>query len=225
MRNEETIKYFNQNELRQFKNALKNYRLEMEWDKTKKAYNIAVRNEALFLVMYFCALRVSEVAILEIGDFNAIGEEIYCRRLKSGRNNTLRIVDTRILQVLKRHIRINSPEKYLFENMRSKKGNGQTVTRSTLDYWMRFYCNLAGFKNTELYHCHTLRHTRAVNLANAGLDVREIQYWLGHNDSRSTEIYMKFTSQQQNAMYRKLMKNKKKIMDIPRYTSASQMFR
>ena len=37
---------------------------------------------------------------------------------------------------------------------------------------------------------HTLRHTAAMNLLSAGVDVSVIALWLGHADTHSTDVYL-----------------------------------
>ena len=37
---------------------------------------------------------------------------------------------------------------------------------------------------------HVLRHTCAVNLLRAGVDIATIALWLGHSDIRATQIYL-----------------------------------
>ena len=64
----------------------------------------------------------------------------------------------------------------------------------------------ANIKDKSKWHFHTLKHTRAVDLAEKGLDLKEIQYWLGHKEISNTQIYFQFTSVQYNALYRKLSK-------------------
>ena len=81
------------------------------------------------------------------------------------------------------------------------------ISRKTLDYLMKKYCSMAQIKDISKWHFHTLKHTRAVDLGNSGLDLKEIQYWLGHKEVSNTEIYFQFTSQQQENMYNKIVKN------------------
>ena len=69
---------------------------------------------------------------------------------------------------------------------------------------MKRFCAEAKIRKDKA-HFHALRHTRAIELAESGLGVREIQYWLGHTDIKNTEIYLQFTTRQHENMYQKLM--------------------
>lgn len=202
MGNRETIKYFNQSELKNFFKELEKTRRRSETDFQEKC---AARNEALFAIMYYCALRVSETLNLEIDDYNSIRKEIYCRRIKGGNNNTLRIIDDWVLKIFERHLRLNKPTTYLFTPINS---NNKPLSRKTCDKIMKKTCkNICIPKNKR--HCHVMRHTKAISLAESGLDIREIQYWLGHSNVANTEIYLKFTTAQYETMYKKLQKRKK----------------
>ena len=198
---DDTIKFFSEYELQKFFGELEKRRFQA---KTDYALSIAIRNEALFKVMYYCALRASEACIITPEDFNPINNQIYCRRLKGGINNTLRIMDDDVLRSLKRHLRFNRPEQFLFENQRDHK----ELSRKTLDRIMKSCCKDAHMKSTSKWHCHTLRHTRAIILAESGFDVKELQYWLGHTEISNTMVYFRFTAKQQETMYRKIKKAK-----------------
>lgn len=197
---ETQIKYFSNQELRNFFKQLEADRLNSITDYAVKC---AVRNEALFKVMYYCALRATETTMLEVDSFNALKNEIYCKRIKGGLNNTLEIIDMDVLRSLKRHLSFNSPKKYLFENMRDDK----SLSRKTLDKIFKETCSqIQRSISKRKWHCHTLRHTRAINLAEKGLDLKELQYWLGHSEISNTLIYFSFTSKQCAALYKKLKK-------------------
>lgn len=184
---EKEIKYFTNDELKKLFKAIKEVSKHPE------------RDEAIFKVAYYCALRASEVGLLNIDDFNTNKNEIYCRRLKGSNNNTIRIVDSDVLRALKRHIRVKNPEDVIFK---SQKGN--PISRKMLDLLMKKYCEAAGIKDVSKWHFHTLKHTRAIDLAELGLDLKEIQYWLGHKEISNTQIYYQFTSSQYELLYKKL---------------------
>ena len=188
---EKEIKYFTNKELKSLFRAIEN-------DDSK----YAARNEAIFKIAYYCALRVSEVSLLEKDDFNNSRNELYCRRLKGSYNNTLKIIDADILRTLKRHLRNNPGQsKYIFISR-----NNKPISRKMLDYLMKKYCEEAKIQDKSKWHFHTLKHTRAVDLAEQGLDLKEIQYWLGHKEVNNTQIYFQFTSSQQEYLYRKIEK-------------------
>lgn len=189
MREKKEIKYFTNEELKKIFRVVKNVSRH------------PIRDEAILKVAYYCALRASEVGLLNIDDFNLGKGEIYCRRLKGSNNNTIRIIDKDILRTLKRHIRINDPENILFK---SQKKN--PISRKTLDLLMKKCCEAASIKDKSKWHFHTLKHTRAIDLAELGLDLKEIQYWLGHKEISNTQIYYQFTSSQYEILYKKLEK-------------------
>ncbi|MBV4416982.1 tyrosine-type recombinase/integrase [Clostridium tyrobutyricum] len=189
------IKYFTNSELKKLFKTIENSEGKNQ-----------VRDEAIFKIGYYCALRASEISIINIEDYNSPRNELYCKRLKGSNNNTIKIIDKDILRALKRHIRNNNPESVMFI---SQKKN--PISRKTLDYLMKKYCSIAQIKDISKWHFHTLKHTRAVDLGNSGLDLKDIQYWLGHKEVSNTEIYFQFTSQQQENMYNKIVKNISKL--------------
>lgn len=184
------IKFFTQDELNRLFKAI---------NKSDDKYR--TRNEAIFKIAYYCALRSSEVGLIGTDDVNLMRNEIYCRRLKGSLNNTLEIIDTDILRTLKRYIREFHPEDILFPSR-----NNKPISRKTLDLLMKKYCAAANIKDTSKHHFHTLKHSRAVHLAELGLDLKELQNWLGHKEISNTMIYFQFTTSQQQEMYRKLRK-------------------
>lgn len=199
MEKTEKVKYFTDKELKKFFKTLDNEKLIASSPMSKM---LAIRNEAMFKIMYYCALRATETTLIKKDYYNHLSNEIYCKRLKGGKNNTLRILDEKVLRSLNRHLKYNNDSEYLFENFQLKK----ELSRKTLDHLMKKYCELADISDREKWHCHTLRHTRAIYLAENGFDLKELQYWLGHSHVSNTLIYFQFTSRQQDILYKKLEK-------------------
>ncbi|APQ75944.1 phage integrase family protein [Clostridium botulinum] len=85
---------------------------------------------------------------------------------------------------------------------KSQKNN--PISRQTLDYLMKKYCKIANISDKSKHHFHTLKHTTAVHLAESEMDIKELQWWLGHKSVSNTEIYFQFTTKQQEKMYMKL---------------------
>ena len=160
-----------------------------------------IRNLAIFRVAYRCGLRASEISLIKLQDYNSVKGELYCKRLKGSCNNTIRL-DCKTKAILDKYINENnilSNSEILFKSQKSKP-----ISRQTLDYLMKKYCSLANIADKSKYHFHTLKHTTAVHLAESDMDIKELQWWLGHKSVSNTEIYFQFTTKQQEKMYAKL---------------------
>lgn len=172
-----------------------------------------VRNYAIFLLAEYCGLRASELGIIRMSDYNDLRKEIYIRRLKNSNSNTLRIIDQDVLDALYEYFDLRS-ELDIYSDYMFPSQKGGPISRKTLDMIMKHYCRLAGIPK-EKAHFHVLKHTRAVELGELGLDIKEIQFWIGHKEIQNTQIYMQFTTKQQDQLYEKikyfdLLKNKEK---------------
>ena len=76
---------------------------------------------------------------------------------------------------------------------------------------MKKYCKIANISNKSKHHFHTLKHTTAVHLEESEMDIKELQWWLGHKSVSNTEIYFQFTTKQQEKMYMKLEKTSEMV--------------
>ena len=83
---------------------------------------------------------------------------------------------------------------------------GTLLSRQHLTRLCKKYFDLANIP-MEKQHFHTLKHTAGVHLAEHGLDIKEVQYILGHRNVENTMIYFDFTSKQQDVLYSKLGRN------------------
>lgn len=168
---------------------------EIAKDKGKNA----VRNMAIFRLAIYGGLRASEIRLIRISDYDPQRKQIYCKRLKHSCSNTLRIIDRYVLDALDDYYerRIHHPVSTdaLFL---SNKGN--PISRKQLDVLTKKYCSRTTIPASK-HHFHVLKHTRAVQLADCGVNVQDIQWWLGHKRIENTLIYMQFTTRQQEHLY------------------------
>lgn len=68
---------------------------------------------------------------------------------------------------------------------------GRRVDRQHVTKLLKSLGRKAGLGDTaEILHPHMFRHAAATNLAAAGVPTRRIQLFLGHTDSRTTEVYL-----------------------------------
>ncbi len=159
------------------------------------------RDMAIFRIAYRCALRATEIGLILLEDYNRVKGELYCRRLKGSQNNTIRL-DQKTMKVLNKYIR--DYEKKDGSDVLFLSQEGNAISRKTLDFLMKKYCNEAKIIDVSKHHFHAIKHTSAVHLAESGLDIKDVQWWLGHKNVNNTLIYFQYTTAQQNEMYNKL---------------------
>jgi len=195
-RNTTTYKYLQDGECDQLFKTIENEKVRYR-----------LRNQAIFATTKYFALRVSEVTNMKASQVNLNNKEIYCDRGKKGNNNTLKIIDDDVYNILVNYMNyremLDIKSEYLFTSQKN-----DCISRKTLDKTIKYYGAIAGL-NIDKRHFHVLRHTRAIELAEMGLDTKEIQFWLGHKNIKNTEVYFQFTSKQQDALYSKLQSGSK----------------
>lgn len=190
--NEETIKYLTQREREQLFRQIE-----------KDPGRHALRNRALFKLSYYCALRAGEPGLLYESDLNMISSQIYCRREKNSNNNTIRILDQEVIIALTEYLQVK-PFIYPETPLLFPSQKGTPLSRQMIDSLIKKYSQNTSIPEDK-HHFHVLKHSRAVDLANLGFDLKDIQWWLGHKNISNTMIYMQFTTHQQEALYAKYL--------------------
>lgn len=143
-----------------------------------------LKYKAMFATMYSSGMRVSEVIHLHYDDISRTNMRIHVRDTKN-RMDRYTILSKRNLDFLTEYwFQKGKPRGILFPN----KFTGQYLTVSTLEQVMRRSVAEAGLpKGTSP---HSLRHSFASHLMEAGVEQRNIQALLGHRDPKSTEVYL-----------------------------------
>jgi integrase/recombinase XerD len=183
-----------------------------QWDRLPKALSIgeirkllsteirsgtALRDSAMFELMYSSGLRVSEVVIIKVNDMNF--EAGFLRVFGKGSKERVVPMNRRAAEKIKEYMRDlrpkllkgrNSP--YLFLTVR-----GAPMTRQR--YWqaLKRLGDMAGLKLSP----HAIRHSFATHLLDGGADLRSLQKMLGHSDIATTQIYTKVTADRLRKAY------------------------
>ena len=105
-------------------------------------------------------------------------------RVESGKGNKDRmtLLSKNVLADLRLYFKEFKPKKWLFEGV-----NGQQYAASSIVKIIKAASIKAKIKHNVTPH--TLRHSFATHLLESGTDLRYIQTLLGHNSSKTTEIY------------------------------------
>lgn len=158
------------------------------------------RDLALLTLMYETGARVQE--IIDLTPSMVRFEKPYTVKL-IGKGNKARIVPLMepTVEILRRYmeeqglLRDSSNLYPLFFNKRKEK-----LTRAGVNYILDKYKDLAREENKtlipEVLTCHCLRHSKAMHLLQAGVNLVYIRDILGHSSVQVTEVYAKIDSKQ-----------------------------
>ncbi|MFH1680374.1 MAG: tyrosine-type recombinase/integrase [Candidatus Eisenbacteria bacterium] len=157
-----------------------------------------IRDRALFSLLYLYGLRVSEVSLLGIADVDLDRHRILIRRVKSGvwgEKPLFRSTERMLLRYLEERNGTSSPA--LFPG----RGGGPLGKRRVQELFTK-YREEAGLLETAT--CHSLRHSIATHLLDAGLPLAFVQDHLGHKNPASTAIYARISDPARTAFFRRL---------------------
>ena len=157
---------------------------------------------ALLMTLYGTGMRRSEVVRFKIGDIDSKRMIIRVVEGKGGKDRDLPLSPA-LLETLREYWRWRKPKQYLFPR-RSRRGPEQPVSDKTV--WIA--CNDATRRAgiTKRVTPHTLRHSWATHLLEAGTDLRTIQVLLVHGDLETTARYLYLSQQHLHAVMNPLEK-------------------
>ena len=142
-----------------------------------------IKHKAMLMVTYSAGLRVSETALLKIGDIDSNRMAIKVCGGK-GQKDRYTLLSVKTLRLLREYWQMYRPKNWLFEGQkRSKRLHPNTLQRVFLCAKER-----AGIK--KKVSIHSLRHTFATHLLEQGTDIHKVQRLLGHQNINSTMIYL-----------------------------------
>jgi len=144
--------------------------------------------------IYSCGLRLLEGAHLHVIDIDSGRMMLHIH----GKGNKDRYVPlpVRTLELLRQYWRSHHSRDWMFPS--PKFGNSHPLTASALGCAFRAARDAAGI--TKPAHIHTLRHSYATHLLEAGVNLRIIQENLGHRSARSTQLYTHLTREVRDAI-------------------------
>lgn len=141
-----------------------------------------IKHRTMLSLIYSCGLRRSELLNLKPLDIDSKRNIIMVRQAK-GKKDRIVPLSSKILILLRQYYMDYKPTIWLFEGMQP----GTKYDESSLSNVLRQAVMKA--KINKPVSLHWLRHSFATHLLESGTDLRYIQEILGHNSSRTTEIY------------------------------------
>jgi len=100
-----------------------------------------------------------------------------------GRKDRIIPISNKIIEFLREYYKLYKPKYWLFEGQKP----GEKYSEKSLENVLKQALKKANIQKPV--SLHWLRHSYATHLLENGTDLRFIQELLGHNSSRTTEIY------------------------------------
>ncbi len=145
------------------------------------------KHRALLMTAYAGGLRLSEVARLRVEDVDAARMVIHVRQGKGHKDRDV-MLSPRLLAVLREYWAAYRPGPFLFPGRRPDR----PVSPRTVQMVCQRALEASGLG--KRVHMHTLRHSFATHLLEAGTDLRTIQVLLGHHSFSTTARYLHITT-------------------------------
>lgn len=144
-----------------------------------------LKHKAMLYLIYAAGLRRSELINLRLVDMDVHRKMITIRGGK-GKKDRITLLSDKAQTLLELYYQKYKPNFWVFEGE-----SGEQYSESSLQKVFKHALDRSGVKKEATLH--TLRHSFATHLLENGTDIRYIQALLGHNSSRTTEIYTHVT--------------------------------
>jgi integrase/recombinase XerD len=141
-----------------------------------------LKHKTMLSLIYSCVLRCGELLALQPHHIDSKRNIVLLKNSK-GKKDRIVPLSLKILELLREYYKVYKPKTYLFEGQEV----GNPYSNKSLQSVLKQSLTKAGIKKPITLHW--LRHSYATHLLESGTDLRYIQELLGHNSSKTTEIY------------------------------------
>lgn len=159
----------------------------------------SIRKPALkcfFWTVYSLGLRLQEALHLQVSDIDAGRMLVHVRRGKGHKDRLIPLTD-KTLQMLRAHWATHRHPQWLFPCEGRDHKQAATATRpmgqTTVQDCIKKVVDQLGWAKRGI-STHTLRHCYATHLLEAGVNLRQIQKYMGHSNLMTTTIYLHLTT-------------------------------
>jgi len=152
------------------------------------------RYRVCLATIYSCGLRLQEGTHLQVADIDSARMMIHVRHGKGAKDRYVPLPE-RTLQLLRQYWKQHRNPALLFPAAGRDQINlaKSTEPMSRCSVQDAFRAALKESGNNKRASVHTLRHSWATHLLEAGVNLRLIQEWLGHNSPATTSVYTHLT--------------------------------
>ncbi len=144
-----------------------------------------LKHRCILMLVYSAGLRLGEAIQLRLTDLQPAQNRLFVRGGK-GKKDRCTLLSAKVWELLKVYIEIHQPIEWVFEGSNGGQYSERSIQKIFTLAKMRSMVN-------PVATVHTLRHSFATHLLEKGVDLRYIQELLGHESSKTTEIYTHIT--------------------------------
>jgi len=141
-----------------------------------------LKHRAMLTTLYSTGLRRAELVRLKVADVDSQRMVIHVHQGKGGKDRDVPL-SPKLLETLREYWRRTKPRTYLFPS----PGGDAALTSKAVWHACHDAVERAGIQ--KKINPHSLRHSYATHLLEAGTDLRTIQLLLGHADIKHTIVY------------------------------------
>jgi tyrosine recombinase XerC len=168
------------------------------------ATTLGLRDKAILETLYSTGLRASELVSIDVNELDLISEVV--RVVGKGNKERLAPLGSYAINAIENYLLARGVPRSrqtftalpLFVNKRGTRLTTRSLQR-VLEKHVRAVPEFGAKRVTP----HTLRHTFATHMLNAGADLRAVQELLGHSNIVSTQVYTHLTTDALKKVYEK----------------------
>jgi site-specific recombinase XerD len=153
---------------------------------------LSQRDHVLFLLLYNTGARVSEITGVKVGDV-VLDDGASCVHLhgKGRKQRSVPLWRTTV-KVIRAWLRLNPQFEATSPLLPSRNGHAMTRTNAALRLALAVQAATSAFPDLAKRRVspHMIRHTTAMHLLQAGVDISVIALWLGHESPVTTHQYI-----------------------------------
>lgn len=144
-------------------------------------------HRTILMVLYGTGMRRTEASLLKVTDVDSERMMIHIRQGKGSRDRDAPLTP-KLLEALREYWRWKKPKVYLFPSTTGHRGVEEPISDKTVWHACKNAAGRAGLN--KRIGPHTLRHSFATHLMEAGTDLRTIQLLMGHARLEDTTVYL-----------------------------------
>lgn len=145
---------------------------------------VHIREKVMFALTYDTGIRISELTNLLVSDVDLKRAVIHVRQSKNKKDRYLPI-SSHAIRGIKKHMAINNPKVYLFENQNRK---GMPISKTRVRFLLKEALSMTDIKKN--ISVHSLRHTFATHQLEDGQNIMVLKDLLGHANIQTTLVYL-----------------------------------